>query len=151
VGPRTDMASAGNRGISVPARNQTDSPVDQPQPSHYTNSNCLIFTKAYHWPPPPPSSSSHLHKIQLKVRSTKQSLPLRVTNQHTRAFISPPATFSSHLILLDDDDDNLYLLSLYVFGTAILMIHVKQTHANSLFTHFTLNEQVEAVSVWGGA
>jgi type III secretory pathway lipoprotein EscJ len=38
-----------------------------------------------------------------------------------------------------------------VFGTAILMIHVKQTHANGmLFAHFTLNEQVEAVRVWRG-
>jgi hypothetical protein len=69
------------------------------------------------------------------------------------AFISPPTTFFAHLILLDDDnhddnddDDNnnnaLDLLSLYVFGTAVSIIHVKQTHANGmLFTHFKLNEK----------
>jgi hypothetical protein len=46
----------------------------------------------------------------------------------------------------DDNDDNnnntLDLSSLYVFGTAVWMIHVKQTHASGmLFTRFKLNEK----------
>jgi hypothetical protein len=37
-------------------------------------------------------------------------------------------------------------MSLYVLGAALLMINVKQTHANGmLFTNFALNEQVKAV------
>jgi len=92
-----------------------------------------------------------------------QPIHSRVTNQQSSAFLFPPTTFFAHLILLDgdnhddnnDDDDNnntLDLLSLYVFGAALLMIHVIQTHASGmLFTHFKLNGKWRLGDLWRGA
>jgi len=154
----THMDSVGNRKISAPARNQTPTPLST-SPSLVTVLKQLSYLHNSITTDIPPSSNSHRQKFSVKIW-IPQAIYSRVTNQHTNAFISPRTTFFGHLMLLDDDDDDddennhhddndddnnnntLDLSSLYVFGTAVWMIHVKQTHASGmLFTHFKLNEK----------
>ena len=141
---------------SAPSRNQTPIPLSTSPSSGNTLQQPSYTQKLHHRHPTLMQSTSSKDSVKSWI---SQPINSRVTNQHSSAFLSTPTALFAHLILLDgdnnDDDDNnnntLDLLSLYVFGTAVSMIHVIHTLASGvLFTHFKPNRKCGLGDLWGG-